>query len=84
LTSHINSFGIALLALGVYALGKTFFWPTMLAVAADRFPRTGAIAIERECLIRLRFRLIDGCVSGGINHYIGTKFGQCPFDRRRV
>jgi len=46
LTSHINSFGIALLALGVYALGKTFFWPTMLAVAADRFPRTGAIAIS--------------------------------------
>ena len=46
LTSHINSFGVALLALGVYALGKTFFWPTMLAVAADRFPRTGAIAIS--------------------------------------
>ncbi len=46
LTSHINSFAIALLALGVYALGKTFFWPTMLAVAADRFPRTGAIAIS--------------------------------------
>jgi hypothetical protein len=46
LTSHINSFGVALLALGIYALGKTFFWPTMLAVAADRFPRTGAIAIS--------------------------------------
>ena len=46
LTSQITSFGIALLALGVYALGKTFFWPTMLAVAADRFPRTGAIAIS--------------------------------------
>src|SRR5678816_2117637 len=26
--------------------GKTFFWPTMLAVASDRFPRTGAIAIS--------------------------------------
>jgi MFS family permease len=30
----------------VYALGKTFFWPTMLAVTSDRFPRTGAIAIS--------------------------------------
>src|SRR5262249_42238368 len=29
-----------------YAIGKTFFWPTMLAVASDRFPRTGAIAIS--------------------------------------
>src|SRR5205807_8435361 len=36
----------ALLALTVYALGKTFFWPTMLAVASDRFPRTGAVAIS--------------------------------------
>jgi len=46
LSSHVNSFGIALAALAVYALGKTFFWPTMLAVASDRFPKTGAIAIS--------------------------------------
>ena len=30
----------------VYAVGKTFYWPTMLAVASDRFPRTGAVAIS--------------------------------------
>jgi hypothetical protein len=29
----------------VYAVGKTFLWPTMLAVASERFPRGGAIAI---------------------------------------
>jgi MFS family permease len=46
LTSNINSFAIALVALTVYGIGKTFFWPTMLAVASDRFPRTGAIAIS--------------------------------------
>ncbi|MBI4626495.1 MAG: hypothetical protein HY736_25160 [Verrucomicrobia bacterium] len=46
LTSGITSFGGALLALGVYAVGKTFFWPTMLAVTSDRFPRTGAVAIS--------------------------------------
>lgn len=46
LTSLVNSFGMAMLALTVYAVGKTFFWPTMLAVASDRFPRTGAIAIS--------------------------------------
>ena len=33
-------------ALAVYAVGKTFFWPTMLAVTSDRFPRTGAVAIS--------------------------------------
>ena len=46
LTSGINAFTGALLALTVYGIGKTFFWPTMLAVASDRFPRTGAIAIS--------------------------------------
>lgn len=46
LTSMVNSFGLALLALAVYGIGKTFFWPTMLAVASDRFPRTGAVAIS--------------------------------------
>jgi MFS family permease len=46
LTSKVDSFGMAILALTVYAVGKTFFWPTMLAVASDRFPRTGAVAIS--------------------------------------
>ena len=46
LVSGVNTFVFALLALTVYAAGKTFFWPTMLAVAADRFPKTGAIAIS--------------------------------------
>src|SRR5262245_64828076 len=46
LTSYIATFGGALLALSVYGVGKTFFWPTMLAVASDRFPRTGAVAIS--------------------------------------
>ena len=46
LVSGVATFAGALMALSVYALGKTFFWPTMLAVASDRFPRTGAIAIS--------------------------------------
>lgn len=46
LTSMVNTFTMALVALTVYGIGKTFFWPTMLAVASDRFPRTGAVAIS--------------------------------------
>jgi len=46
MASGMQSFGMALVALGVYSVGKTFFWPTMLAVASDRFPRTGAVAIS--------------------------------------
>lgn len=46
LASGMQTFTMALIALGIYAAGKTFFWPTMLAVASDRYPRTGAIAIS--------------------------------------
>ncbi|TAG08188.1 MAG: MFS transporter [Verrucomicrobia bacterium] len=46
LVSAVHAFGPAIGALMVYAFGKTFFWPTMLAVAGDRFPRTGAIAMS--------------------------------------
>jgi hypothetical protein len=46
LISISNTTGMIMIALLVYAGGKTFFWPTMLAVASDRFPRTGAVAIS--------------------------------------
>ena len=46
LVSAVSTFGPALGALLVYALGKTFFWPTMLAITGDRFPRTGAVAMS--------------------------------------
>jgi len=46
LVSRIDTFSGAFLALTVYALGKTFFWPTMLAVVGDRFPASGAIAMS--------------------------------------
>jgi hypothetical protein len=46
LASGMHTFGMALVALGIYAVGKTFFWPTMLAVVGDRFPQTGAVAMS--------------------------------------
>ena len=36
---------MCVVAATVYACGKTFMWPTMLAVASERFPKGGAIAI---------------------------------------
>src|SRR5205814_10028126 len=29
----------------VYGLGKTFYWPTMLGVISERFPKGGALAL---------------------------------------
>ena len=36
---------ICVIAATVYACGKTFLWPTMLAVVSEQFPRGGAITI---------------------------------------
>ncbi|MDA7866023.1 MFS transporter [Akkermansiaceae bacterium] len=44
--SAIQSFGPAIGAVLLYSIGKTFFWPTMLAVVGDRFPATGAVAMS--------------------------------------
>ncbi len=46
LTSGVETVAMAFVALTIYAIGKTFFWPTMLAVVSDRFPGSGAIAIS--------------------------------------
>jgi hypothetical protein len=46
MVAGIDTFAGAMVALAVYAVGKTFFWPTMLAVVGDRFPRTGAVAMS--------------------------------------
>ena len=46
LVSIVDTFATAMAALAVYAIGKTFFWPTMLAVVGDRFPRSGAVAMS--------------------------------------
>ena len=36
---------LCIIAATVYACGKTFLWPTMLAVVSERFPKGGAITI---------------------------------------
>lgn len=38
--------GLAIIAAAtVYGIGKTFFWPTMLGVVSERFPRGGALTL---------------------------------------
>lgn len=36
---------VMVLAVTIYGVGKTFFWPTMLGVVGERFPKGGAIAM---------------------------------------
>ena len=45
LLGNATSIMFCVMAATVYALGKTFLWPTMLAVVSEQFPRGGAITI---------------------------------------
>jgi MFS family permease len=45
LLGNATSVWFSVIAATVYACGKTFLWPTMLAVASEQFPRGGAITI---------------------------------------
>lgn len=43
--SWAGSVATVIIALTIYGFGKTFLWPTMLAVASERFPKGGAVVI---------------------------------------
>ncbi len=40
-----NSIWPWIAAVSVYGIGKTFYWPTMLGVISERFPKGGALAL---------------------------------------
>ncbi len=43
--SYAGSALMVLVASTVFGIGKSYFWPTMLGVTADRFPKGGAVAL---------------------------------------
>ncbi len=47
LTALSMAQGVMILAAAtIYAFGKTFFWPTILGVVAERFPKGGALTLN--------------------------------------
>ncbi len=45
LLGNVGSVVACVLAATIYGFGKTFFWPTMLGVVSERFPKGGAITL---------------------------------------
>jgi MFS family permease len=41
----INTVPLWVMASTVYAVGKTYYWPTLLGVISERFPKGGALAL---------------------------------------
>lgn len=53
--------GMILLAATIYAVGKTFFWPTTLGIVAEQFPRGGALTLNGVAAVGM---LAAGIVGG--------------------
>jgi hypothetical protein len=53
--------GMILLAATLYAVGKTFFWPTTLGIVAEQFPRGGALTLNGVAAVGM---LAAGIVGG--------------------
>ena len=70
--------GMAILAAGtIYGIGKTFFWPTMLAVVSERFPRGGALTLGAVGGIgMLSAGLLGGPGIGYKQDYFASEFIQ--------
>lgn len=77
LTWIANAHGafIIFLAATLYGVGKTFFWPTMLGVVAEQFPKGGALTLNAISGI--------GMISVGVLSipFMGT-FQDNDFDQR--
>jgi MFS family permease len=59
-----------LVAATIYALGKTFFWPTMLGVVAERFPKGGALTLNITGGLGM---IAAGVIGAGILGFIQDK-----------
>lgn len=59
-----------LIAATVYGLGKTFFWPTMLGVVAERFPKGGALTLNITGGLGM---IAAGVIGAGILGFIQDK-----------
>lgn len=53
--------GVILLAATLYAVGKSFFWPTSLGIVAEQFPRGGALTLNGVAAVGM---LAAGIVGG--------------------
>jgi MFS family permease len=66
-----QSAGIMILvAATIYGLGKTFFWPTMLGLVAERFPKGGALTLNITGGLGM---IAAGVIGAGILGFIQDK-----------
>lgn len=70
----ITTTALWLVAVTIYGAGKTFYWPTMLGVVSERFPKAGALALGLSGGIgMLSAGLLGGPVIGYKQDFAATR-----------
>ncbi len=68
--SYAFSPGVALVAATLFGIGKTFFWPTMLGITSERFPRGGEFLLAVTGATGMIAAGLAGPIMGAIyDHY---------------
>lgn len=51
--SQVDSFTMIVISFAIYAVGQTFYWPTILGLVAEQFPKGGAVSLNTVSAIGL-------------------------------
>jgi fucose permease len=70
--SHATTVTAAFLWAGVFAVGIAFWWPTMLGITSERFPRSGALGLAVIGATGSFATAISGPVMGWLSEKYGT------------
>ncbi len=70
--SHASDVTAAFLWAGVFAVGIAFWWPTMLGITSERFPRSGALGLAVIGATGSFATAISGPVMGWLSETYGT------------
>lgn len=77
--SMTETFVMIFVAATVYGIGKTFFWPTMLGVVAEQFPKGGAVTLNAIAGIGM---LTVGIIGGPLIGAMQEKSAQVALEEK--
>ncbi|GAA4102026.1 MFS transporter [Mucilaginibacter panaciglaebae] len=69
-TMSFSAGSVILVAATIYGLGKSFFWPTMLGMVSERFPKGGALTLNITGGLGM---IAAGVIGAGILGFIQDK-----------
>jgi len=70
--SHATTVTAAFLWAGVFAVGIAFWWPTMLGITSERFPRSGALGLAVIGATGSFATALSGPIMGWLSEKYGT------------